>query len=106
MYTYHLYGIKACIIVTPAAQNIKINFALFLKRNRLKKYEMLIVSFFLQTLLNEQQLYWASIIPMYIVLVVTTFLAFKVAGGQFSKVVSCLKCSKFPQTVQVPAPEN
>jgi len=58
------------------------------------------------TLLNEQQLYWASIIPMYIVLVVTTFLAFKVAGGQFSKVVSCLKCSKFPQTVQVPAPEN
>jgi len=65
------------------------------------------------TLVNENQMYWASVIPMYIVLVASTLLAFRVAGGKLSKIMACLKCSNFTrpcagasQTVQVPAPEN
>jgi anterior pharynx defective protein 1 len=60
------------------------------------------------TLLNQQQHYWASTIPMYIVLVITAVIAFKVSGGQFNKVLACLKCSKTQtsETVEVQAPEN
>ena len=62
------------------------------------------LSFQFQTLLNEQKQYWASAIPMYIVLFVSAFLAFRVSGGQFQKALLCLKCSKPQQNVEVQAP--
>ena len=59
---------------------------------------------FFQTLLNEQKQYWASAVPMYIVLFMSALLAFRVSGGQLGKVLSCLKCSKSPQNIEVQAP--
>ena len=59
-----------------------------------------------QTLLNEQKKYWASAVPMYIVLFVSALLAFRVSGGQLGKVISCLKCSKPSPNVEVQAPEE
>merc|ERR1712004_968276 len=58
------------------------------------------------TLLNERKQYWASAIPMYIVLFVSAFIAFRVSGGQFQKALLCLKCSKPQQNVEVQAPEE
>ena len=62
------------------------------------------LSFRFQTLLNERKQYWASAIPMYIVLFVSAFIAFRVSGGQFQKALLCLKCSKPQQNVEVQAP--
>ena len=64
-------------------------------------------SLFFQTLLNQQQMYWISAVPMYIILFTSALLAFRVSGGQFGKVIDCLKCSKINsaagQSVEVDA---
>lgn len=46
----------------------------------------------LLTLLNADELYWASLLPNYIVTILTAVLAFKVAGGtskSFKRFVMC-----------------
>ena len=50
------------------------------------------VSFSLQTLLNQQMLYVATVIPAYIVMLTSAALAFVMAGGSFRKLKHCLTC--------------
>ena len=60
---------------------------------------------YFQTLLNEKQHYWASAIPMYVCLIASGIIAFRVSGGQLQKALACLKCQK-PGNLQVPAPDD
>jgi len=57
------------------------------------------------TLLNEKQHYWASAIPMYVCLIASGIIAFRVSGGQLQKALACLKCQK-PGNLQVQAPDD
>ncbi len=60
------------------------------------------IGFFLlpcfQTLLNQQWLYAASVVPAYIILLISLALAFRMAGGSVARVKSCLSCSSLSRT--------
>ena len=92
-YVWVTHLLVSCLVSTPCGKTKNVRF------------HVKITPFFFQTLLNQQHYYWASLVPTYVVLVVTTILAFRAAGGQFSKILACLKCSK-AQTIEVPVPEE
>ncbi len=46
-----------------------------------------------QTLLNQQYMYAASLVPAYIILLFSFVLAFRLAGGSWIRLKGCLTCS-------------
>lgn len=76
------YVLVACVVVSHLAAsllvsiNILSEFLLMMKQGFEKVFFV-----YLQTLLNRHHLYWASIPPNYLILIVSVYLAFRTAGG-------------------------
>lgn len=51
-----------------------------------------------QTLLNQRWLYAASLVPAYLVLVVSFVMAFSMAGGSFLRLKDCLLFKQLSHT--------